>query len=145
MQGQPLDFAAYGPDHRLLAAVEAKRVLGTSVEWATKYRRNLVAHALLGEVPYLVVATPDRIYIWKAPLPIDAEPTATLDGLAVFGPYYERVGVDATKIQPTAFELLVLWWLRDLASQLTSEDSALHESGLPEALANAEVTGEAAA
>jgi hypothetical protein len=142
---QPLDFMAYSPDRRLVAAVEAKRVLDTTIEWAMKYRRNLVGYATLREIPYLVIATPDRIYIWKAPLPDDARPTAVIDGLAAFAPYYKRVGVDASHIQPMAFELLVLWWLSDLASSLPSEESALHDSGLLEALADAEFTRQEAA
>lgn len=136
---------AYGPDRRLVAAVEAKRVLDTTIEWATKLRRNIVTHAMLEDVPYLVLATPDRIYIWKAPLAADAKPTAVIDGLTAFAPYYERVGVDARHIQPMAFELIVLWWLSDVAARPSDYVSALRDTGLLEALAGAEVTRQEAA
>lgn len=89
---------------------------------------------------------PDRIYIWDASAPSDAPPDYEVDARAVLAPYFERVGTTPEQIDPQAFEMLVAWWLQDLASKAPPEEpSGLTRSGLRAALAGGRIVSQAAA
>jgi hypothetical protein len=138
------DFAAYNRAGKLTVVLEAKRRTKTSAEWATHFRRNIIAHGkpLPGEL--FAIVAPDKIYTWRAGASMEAGPDAEIDARAILAPYFERSKAEPERIDPGAFELLVAWWLEDVAREGTA-DARLKASGLPEALAGGRIAREVAA
>ncbi|MEM9454919.1 MAG: hypothetical protein AAGF11_12120 [Myxococcota bacterium] len=143
----PVDFLVRSPEGRLVAAVEAKRRLGTTPEWAARLKTAMLASGELGELGeplFFVVVVPDKIYIWTSPanesLPI------IVDARVELASYYERVAVDADHIYPMAFENLVWLWLRELTMGLErARTPELVDSGLDQAVENGHLVYEDAA
>ncbi len=102
-------------------------------------RRNLVTLGGPGPfrgAPFLILATLDRVYIWKEahaadePVPADYE----LDAEMVFTPYLGSSGRRLQEIGRDAFELVVMSWLSDLILQAPGAPLVrLEGSGLLEA------------
>jgi hypothetical protein len=59
------DLSLYDRDGRLIAIAEVKNKRGTSPEWAAKFRRNLLVHSRYAQADFFLLATPDRLYVWK--------------------------------------------------------------------------------
>ncbi len=109
------DIAVYDTRGELALIVDIKNKLGTDDEWATKMRRNLVAHDFLPKVPFFLLALPDRFYLWKDKyLPQLEKPQYGVDASSVLEPYFERASVQPSSITETGFELLIGLWLADL-------------------------------
>jgi hypothetical protein len=93
-----------------------------------------------------VIVAPDKIYSWRAGAPINAPPDAEIDASPVLAPYFKRANAEPERIDPMAFELLVAWWLEDVARRgETTADEGLKGSGLLEALAGGRIAREVAA
>jgi hypothetical protein len=142
------DFVLRSRDQRLTTLVEVKSKPNTSSDWAAKLRRNRLAHGQPSpHGDYLLLATPDRLYLWKGatddprPLP----PSFETDSRPVFAPYFQRAGVNAAGASPQALELVVAAWLSDLVratqprEQLAAEQPWLVESGLLDAVAGGQI------
>lgn len=140
------DFAAYDPSGHVRVAIEAKRRIGTAAAWAADFRRNAVAHGWIAADAMFVLVTPDKLYAWNRCAERDAAPTAEIATDAIFGPYYARVGTSADTIGSEAFELIVSWWLEDVARASADDVApALRGTGLPEALSGSRIVRQAAA
>ena len=142
--GVRYDFAAYNRAGKLTVVVEAKRRTKTSAAWATTFRRNLMAHGTPPPRELFAIVAPDKIYTWRAGAPMDAVPDAEIDAREILAPYFERSKAEPERIDPGAFELLVAWWLEDVARE-GAPDERLKRSGLPEALAGSRIAREVAA
>ena len=142
----PVDFLVYDRSGQLVAAVEAKRRLGTTEQWAAEFRAGVLEQTPLEDIPFFVLVVPDVIYIWTSTAPAIAPPGLKIDARIVFAPYYERIEVDAAHIHPMAFETLVWWWLRDLTmgSDRTG-DPRLEAAGFVSALAGGRLAQQDAA
>ncbi len=139
------DFAAYDKDGRLSIVVEAMRQLGTNATWATKLRRNILAHGGVLHADFFMVVVPDKLYVWKGAANPQAKPTA-IDAHGLFAPYFHRTGVSPATIEPAAFEQLVAWWLNDLARGVPAEvDPQLRQSGIVDAVSGGRVLRQLAA
>ena len=116
-QHSGIDFAAYDREGRVVLLVEAKSRRGTSEHWAAQLRRNMLAHGILPWAKYFLIATPERMYLWKQehPNPGDVPPEFTIDAAKIFQPYFQKLHQEPSNIGPEAFELLVLTWLTDIA------------------------------
>ena len=116
-QRSGVDFVAYDREGRVVLLAEAKSRGGTSEYWAAGLRRNMLAHGALPWAKYFLIATPERMYMWKQERPDveDAPPEFTIDAAKVFQPYFEKLHQEPSSIAPEAFELLVLTWLTDVA------------------------------
>jgi hypothetical protein len=116
-QRSGIDFVAYDREGRVVLLAEAKSRRGTSEHWAARLRRNMLAHGILPPAKYFLIATPERVYLWKQERPNLAEvpPEFTIDAAKVFQPYFQRLHQEPSKIGPEAFEFLVLTWLTDMA------------------------------
>src|ERR1017187_7819118 len=68
-QHSGIDFVAYDRDGGVLLLAEAKSRHGTSQDWAAGLRRNMLAHGLLPWAKYFLIATPERMYLWKQERP----------------------------------------------------------------------------
>jgi hypothetical protein len=140
------DFTVYDRSGRARAIVEAKRMLGTDTAWARQLRSNWLEHGPLPAADLFVVVVPDRIYIWNGDAPAAAGPLFDIDARPLLGPYFERIGISPEQFEPRAFEMLVAWWLRDLARKAPPRaPSSLMPSALQDAVAGGQVVSEAAA
>jgi hypothetical protein len=112
-----VDFVAYDREGRVVLLAEAKSRRGTSEDWAARLRRNMLSHGVLPWSKYFLIATPERMYLWKqeGPNPAEVPPEFTIDAAKVLQPYFQNLHQDPSKIGPEAFELLVLTWLTDVA------------------------------
>lgn len=146
-----LDFTVYDPAGQPRLAVEAKRILDRSEEWATSWRRNVMedAPASFAECVHMLV-TPDRIFMWEAGAAPGDAPAEEFDAEEHLGPYFRRVNILPADIEHRAFEHLVSWWLRDLtetslASDLDAAAQELEDAGLLQLLVGARVVQDNAA
>jgi hypothetical protein len=138
------DFAAYDRAGKLTVVVEAKRRTKTSAEWAAHFRRNLMAHGTPPPGELFAIVAPDKIYTWRAGAAMDARPDAEIDATPILASYFERSKSRPDRIDEGAFELLVAWWLEDIARESKADDR-LMGTGLVEALAGGRVAREVAA
>jgi hypothetical protein len=133
-----IDFVAYDRDGRVVLLAETKSRHGTSEDWAARLRRNMLAHGVLPWSKYFLIATPERMYLWKQagrqegnqehPDNSQTSPEFTIDAAQVFQPYFEKFHQEPSKIGPEAFNLLVLTWLTDIArsrEQSSKQDPSL--------------------
>ena len=143
----PIDIIAYGSDASVVLLAEASGVCGSSEDWAAQYRRNMLEHRVLPPSRYFLIATPEKLYLWKqegsfAP---DDPPHFTIDAREALGPYFERSGLDPARAYRGVFEFLIFSWLADLINSLDRHahlDPSLRplsESGLLSALGRAEL------
>lgn len=146
------DLVLYDRSGRLAVMVEVKTKRGTTKEWATQLRRNLLAHdeAIL-RAPFFLLVTPDRLYLWKSmkgdagPEPLLLPPQFELDARPLFSPYLERAALELEQISAQAFELVVMSWLGDLTRRDSSGQTRLDDSGLPEAARDGRIAAPIAA
>src|SRR5207248_7492860 len=112
-----IDFIAYDREGHIVLLAEAKSRRGTSENWAARLRRNMLSHGVLPWAKYFLIATPERLYLWKQERPNLAEvaPEVTIDATKEFQPYFQKLHQEPSDIGPEAFELLVLTWLTDIA------------------------------
>ena len=101
----------------MILLAEAKSRVGTSAEWATQFRRNILAHGTLPNAQFFLIATPERMYFWKQDRPgvLDAPPEFTIDAATEFKPYFDKLGKTSQGVSGQALELLVLSWLTEIA------------------------------
>ncbi len=132
------DLVAYDRTGTVRVWVEVKNRPGTSVEWATGFRRNLRAHGRMPTADYFVVATPTHLHVWKEPGGAEERPTVTLNARELWTRYFGR------ELPPPgsgeAFELVVGAWFSDVAHRWDAVKPAdpdsrrLEEIGLPQAI-----------
>ena len=136
------DLVLYDRLGRLVAAAEIKNKRGTSADWATQLRRNILAHGEFPPVDFSLVITPDRLYLWKGAgnEPTLIQPAYEADARPIFMPYFDRARLTPAEVSGMAFELIVASWLGDLmrfdgqAQKLASGERWLVESSLLDAI-----------
>ena len=144
------DMVAYSPDGQITLIVEAKSKTKTSRSWATRMRRNMLAHGVAPKSRFLLLALPDRLYLWKDAenTPDLLEPTYELDAAPFFQPYYARAHCSPDQLTAESFELIVTSWLNELirsgisANVPETERRSLQESGLLDAIKGGSVAVE---
>jgi hypothetical protein len=147
------DLSIDNRDGQLALAVEVKRKLNASSDWATQYRRNIFAHGILPKAPYLLMVFPDKFYLWTpAQAHLDqSEPAYAIDARPILDPYFQRAGVIAAQISKSSLELITSAWFGEilysdqLPETLDSSQQWLIESGLYAALVGGRFEREAAA
>jgi len=92
-QHSGIDFVAYDREGQVLLLAEAKSRRGTSESWAARLRRNMLSHGMLPRSKYFLIATPERMYLWKQERadPGEAPPEFTIDAEKVFRPYFQKL------------------------------------------------------
>lgn len=147
---QVADLVAYNPAGQLTLLVDVKSKTDTSRAWATRMRRNMLAHDVIPNSQFLLLALPDRLYLWKdrGNKPELVEPTYEIDATPLFQPYYERTHLSPSQLSRQSFELIVTSWLNELiqsgipANVPEEQRRLLQESGIVEALKGGNVTVE---
>ena len=123
-QHSGIDFVAYDRDGQVVLLAEAKSKRRTTEDWAAGLRRNMLSHGILPWAKYFLIATPDRMYLWKQTRanPGDVPPEFfAIDARQVLQPYFEKFHQTPSEIGPEAFEFLVLTWLTDIARSAERE------------------------
>jgi hypothetical protein len=146
------DMAVLGKTGEPVLLVEVKNKAGTSENWAAMLRRNIAAHGFLPNVPYFIVATPDRFYVWKNPpnTPELAPPDYVVDSSTVLGELLDRKQPESERLGGAGLEILIGFWLAALINQRingqeTNGNGWLKESGLQEAVRGGHIVFEEAA
>lgn len=144
------DLVLYDRDDEKVAVVIIKNRRNTTRQWAAEYRRNLTDLNLFRRAEFFLLATPDRLYLWKnhGNDPDLISPDYEADGRQVFGPYIEIARLNPEDFSTYAFELIVANWLSELALEV--EDSVrsqgwLVESGFLDAIKRGRIEHQAAA
>lgn len=147
------DLSVDNRNGQLALVVEIKRKTNVSPEWATKLRRNILAHGNFPKAPYFLMVFPDKFYLWSnaEAYQDQSEPTYTIDASPILQPYFERAGVTADQISGASLELIVTSWLGEiihsdlLPKNMDASQRWLIESGLYTALVGGRLEHEAAA
>lgn len=131
------DISIYNRNKQLVLAVEVKAILNTSPEWAAQYRRNIFAHGILPNAPYLLFVFPDKLCLWKNSEITNEKtlPDYSIDAYTILKPYFQRSRVTPEKIRSQSLELIVISWLADImhlktASSFLESEKWIVESGL---------------
>ena len=144
---QIADLIAYNPEGQIELIAEIKSKIDTSRAWATRMRRNMLAHDFAPASRFLLLALPDRLYLWKdaGNTPELIEPTYEFDALPFFQPYYDRATISPDQLNGPSFELIVTSWLNELirsgipTTVPDAQRQSLQESGILEALHGASI------
>ena len=141
------DLAVYNSRGELKAVIDVKGRYGKTGEWATHTRRNMAAHGHVPDVDYFIIATPERLFLWKesGAEPGLVPPTYEADIRAELAPYYEDTHLDINKISGPALEMLIQTWLTDMiwpdvfGYKHQSPPNWVNESGLLNAVENGRI------
>lgn len=147
------DLAAYNRKNELVLTVEAKTKKNATKEWATRLRRNILAHGSFPRSKFFLLALPDRFFLWKdaGVKPSMSEPSYVIDAYPILSPFYEHASVTPDTISGPSFELLIATWLSELVHSKISSNSISEaekwviDSGLYDALTGGYLEYEVAA
>ena len=148
-----VDFAIYDRTGQLAAVADVQSKTGTTHEWATQFRRNILAFDGLPGTDFFLLLTPDRYYLWKpgGENGEATEPTFEGDASPLFAPYFAAARLEPNTIQDGAFELIVASWFSDLVrpwtptAEVPAQQRWLVDSGFLSAVKNGRVEFEVAA
>lgn len=145
------DFAVFNETGQLAAIAEAKKKADASPNWAMAWFRNYLAHQGTSAPPFVLLATPDKLYLWKRPSETaSAEPTAVADTRRLFSSYLRHSNLNAANVTGRTFEFIVGAWLNDLSNHLWQPSApedvrAFVDTGLLKAVENGRVVADVAA
>jgi hypothetical protein len=150
MQDWQADFAVFGPDGQLAAIAEAKKKPHVGATWAAAWLRNFLAHQQTAAPPFVILATPETVYLWKRPSHASPSEPIALDARRLFAAYLPPSATSAADLSGRAFEFIVGAWLDDLSNHFwqpsaLEEIDALRETGLLQAIADGRVVADIAA
>ena len=145
-----IDLAAYDKHGQLALVVETKSRLHTSPDWATRMRKNLLAHGIVPKSEYFMLAMPDNLYLWRKSQ-VDDEitgPDFIIDARPLFKKYLDVAAAGTATLSDQSLEILVGSWIRDLMARGIPDDlpepqrGMLLSSGLIEAIKGGHVAQE---
>jgi hypothetical protein len=147
------DLVGYSPEGQIALLVEAKARTGRSRSWAMQTRRNMLSHGDAPNSRFLLLALPDRFYLWKdAGNAADLiEPNYEFDARPFLQPYFERTQIPPDRVSSQSFEFILFSWLNELIQSGVPDSipeeqrKLLLESGLLEALHGGRIALEVAA
>ena len=64
LQDENIDLIAYDRTGRVVLVAEVRSKIGTSEEWAARFRSNMLEHGGFPRVLFFMIATPERMYFW---------------------------------------------------------------------------------
>ncbi len=140
------DILIQSPEGYPIAVVEVKNQQNLTRDIATKLRRNMVAHGLLPQIPYFLLASQDVGFLWKEPkfVSYDTPPTYEFPMDKVINRYIKRE--PGQRLYGAELELIVLQWLTDLTQETqknTEEpEKTLALSGFSKSIKGATVLAE---
>ena len=133
--------------------VEIKSKIGTSSEWVSNWRRNILVHGILPSTPYLLFAFPDKFYLWKdsgmANYMNENKPDYIIDSSSILKPYFQEIDVQNNHIRESSLEIIITSWLNDImyseidVEELRKTQGWLVDSGLYHSLLGGKIVLEA--
>ena len=143
------DFAVFDQKGQLAVIAEAKKKTGADPRWAAEWFRNFAARQHSPAPPFVLLATPQTLYLWKGTEKA-SEPTVAADARSLFAAYLRNSNLEVSSISGSTFEFIVGAWLEDVSNGLwqpsgPEERRVLADSGLLEALENGRVVADVAA
>ncbi len=144
------DLVGYDPEGQIKLIVEVRDRTDTTRSWAQLVRYNMLAHGAVPNSRFLLLALPDRLYLWKdtGNSQESTEPAYEMDAAPFFRPYFDKARVSPDKVSRQGFELIVTSWLNELVHWGIADDvpepqkRLLQESGLVEAIKGGRVAVE---
>lgn len=141
MNGQ-WDIEVYNEEGQLALGVEVKSKTDVSPEWASRLRRNILAHGIYPDPPYFLMAFPDQFFLWsKGKTGTEGEkPHFVVDARPILEPYLRQVEMDSGSLSGQSLELIVTSWLSHLihmgkaADEFSEVERWLKVSGLLDAI-----------
>lgn len=135
-----VDIAVYSRNHQLTLTVEVKKFHAMSEEWASQYRRNIMAHGTYPLAPFFLLVTSDKFFLWtKNDNRFDiTKPNYTVETTKFLKPYFEEFGTTAREASEYILEQVVAKWLKTVMYPMYLTDNSLpgwlRDSGLAEAI-----------
>jgi hypothetical protein len=126
--------------------VECKGGNEVSAEGAARFRRNLLAHELVPDVPFYMLAYPNYLYLWKRESAPDSLPDFQAPSASILKDYAPRLSTHPSNVQGSSLELVMLSWLSDLAAGIRgpnptfAAEQMLLDSGLYKIIRDGKVT-----
>ncbi len=138
MSNRP-DLLVVGPDGEPKLAVEVKTTKTSSVEWASQFRRNLLAHGVVPSKCFFLLASQDRFFLWSPrDNGLESPPDFVADSRQALGPWLDRMHTPSGKMSEPALELLIQSWLSEIMTDSSPRDPEfLGRSGLHSAIQGA--------
>jgi len=137
MSAAPADIAVFSKDRRPVLAVDVRDSgMYPTAESAAELRRSLISHDLLPEVPFFMLATPVRIFLWLRGARPDDKPQYSAAANRVLDSYGSTHRNREPPVRGGALEIVVFSWLSDVArgalslSPDSEVDRLLLDSGL---------------
>lgn len=122
------DIVVRSSNGSILAVVEIKNRQEMDAEIASWFRRNMIAHGLLTEIPYFLLLSQEYGYLWYDSRDSNALPTIEFSMVGVVSRYFPSR--DTTRrLSGEQLELLTIQWLTDLSTAMRT-DSEYPESTL---------------
>ena len=144
------DFLVRSADGAPQLVVEAKTKAPATIEWADRFRRNILADAATPQTKFFLFALPERSYLWKdAPVTGSALPNYEIDTRSILQPYTEGLRTPLSELSESSFELLIELWLQEIvsgrldSSRLPSSAGWLSDSGLLDAIRHGSISSQA--
>jgi hypothetical protein len=138
---QRADITVFSPDDRLQLVVEVNNKRGATLDWVMNMRRNLLAHSVIPDARFFLLALPDRFYLWKNATSYDLIlPDYEIDATPILRAYTDNSKLSLDSLSEYGLELIINSWLNHLLSKdLTKENAQpfemwLFDSGLYEAI-----------
>ena len=145
------DLAIYNKNGQLALVVEAKNKLNTSSSWAAKMRRNMLAHGLMPNTRFFLLALPDHFYLWKdaGVVPEIVPPDYEIDPKSFLHSYYDGAEMPLNSLTGENFELVISSWLSkllqtDILPPELQDQEWLVKSGLFDAIKHGHLAAEVA-
>jgi hypothetical protein len=129
-----------------IAVVEAKGAMNLTPALAMDIRRRMLAHGLPAHLPYFLLLSQERGYLWQdsQALRSDTPPTVELPMAEVVKRYFPAE--PGTRLHGVQLELLLVQWLTDLAAGASVSESeperSLKKVGFLDAIREAQVMHE---
>lgn len=136
------DIVVYNREDRLQLAVEVSNRHKTSAEYVTEWKENIFSHSDDSELPYFMMAFPDRFYLWRnfgERSSILGAPDYVVDARPLLQPYFERTGIEPESVGSSSLELIISSWLSRVIhyeGDVEALPDWLVESGLFDAVAD---------
>jgi hypothetical protein len=128
MSAAKADIAVFSKDRRPVLAVDVRDSgIYATAESAAELRRSLIAHDLLPEAPFFMLATPVRIFLWLCEARPDAQPQYSAPAKHVLDSYGSTRRNRESPARGGALEIVIFFWLSDVArgARSLSADSEL--------------------
>ena len=134
------DFSVFDERGQLALVAEAKNAVADS-RWAAEWFQNYSGRQRTAPPPFVMLATPEKIYVWKRPEKGSFSEPAVVDAYRMLTYYLRGSKLDVASLDRSTFKFIVGAWLHHLVLGLwqpsePDEKRAFVDSGLLELVEN---------